>query len=196
LYGLPLDVFSYGAVVLYTITEQWPRPISLPFDSKMSEVQRRQHYIDQMVKDAAELKPLVVSCLHNDPKRRPTIENVSKAIKAYMIKTDASMGKPNVWWVGVSNGHQLEQQRQTSPIETQITTLNKQIDDLKATILNRELNQQIMAQFINGNKKVKKSYTKFVERHKQIEQGKGVPQQLEPVRCGTGSGESLESSII
>ena len=86
-YGLPLDVFCFGAVVLFTITQQWPTPGSwVEIDSKrnsvyLSEVQRRQDYIQKMTGGAADLQPLVVKCLDNDPIKRPTIVEVSTTIK-------------------------------------------------------------------------------------------------------------------
>lgn len=81
-YGLPLDVFSYGGVVLYTITQQWPTPTSW-FDSGeyLSESQRRKRYLDSMTGVAPDLKPLVISCLDNKPENRPKVDNIFTIIK-------------------------------------------------------------------------------------------------------------------
>ena len=84
-YGLPLDVFSYGGVTLYTVVREWPMP-SDPMQKTMkgvvlSEVERRQQYLDKMIGEAKILRPLVEECLNNDPARRPTIEIVSERIK-------------------------------------------------------------------------------------------------------------------
>ena len=87
-YGLPLDVFSYGGVALYTMVGEWPMPSdSSLIDPKtkkrvaLSEVERRQQYLDKMIGEAKMLRPLVEECLNNDPTRRPTIEIVSERIK-------------------------------------------------------------------------------------------------------------------
>ena len=84
-YGLPLDVFSFGCVVCHVITRQWPTPSSFmrhdPITNKpvaLSEVERRQRYIDQIREGS--LKQLVITCLNNDPKRRPPISLVSERI--------------------------------------------------------------------------------------------------------------------
>ena len=79
--GLPTDAFSYGAVILHTITQQWP----LPVDDEVSEsttllqIDRRKKYLEKM---SGELKLLTISCLDDDPKSRPTaaelVESVTK----------------------------------------------------------------------------------------------------------------------
>jgi len=107
-YGLPLDIFSYGGVILYTITQVWPQPSSwVQFDSDgirivVTEVTRRKHYLDRMNKDAADLKPLVVACLNDNPKNRPLIEQVSLQIKR---AKDVVSGKgdliPILWWANM-----------------------------------------------------------------------------------------------
>ena len=113
-YGLPLDIFSYGGVILYTITHQWPQPSSwVKFDPNtdtkvvLSELERRQRYLDEMTGDAADLKPLVASCLNDNPKNRPPVTQVSLAIK--MLKDVCSQKSshdgmsPIVWWAEVCN---------------------------------------------------------------------------------------------
>ena len=79
-YGLSLDVFSFGCVVCHVITQQWPTPLELITDRGvvLSEVERRQRYIDQIREGS--LKQLVITCLDNDQKRRPPISLVSERI--------------------------------------------------------------------------------------------------------------------
>ncbi|XP_065884645.1 uncharacterized protein [Dysidea avara] len=74
-YGLPLDVFSFGCVVCHVISQQWPIPSDPTKQGKpLSEVERRQHFIDQISDES--LKQLVISCLDDDPERRPPISQV------------------------------------------------------------------------------------------------------------------------
>ena len=84
-YGLSLDVFSFGCVVCHVITQKWPTPSSLkrhdPVTRKivaLSEAERRQRYIDQISEGS--LKQLVITCLDDDPERRPPISLVSERI--------------------------------------------------------------------------------------------------------------------
>jgi len=45
-----------------------------------NEVERRQRYLDKIIGNIA-LKSLVEKCLDNDPKERPTMVSVMKALK-------------------------------------------------------------------------------------------------------------------
>ena len=53
-YGPPMDIFSFGGVVLHTFNQQWPSPSEqVKFDTRtrkrvaLSEVERRQQYLDK-----------------------------------------------------------------------------------------------------------------------------------------------------
>ena len=82
-YGTSLDVFSYGGVMLHAITQEWPTPSAVKqYDpvtrrpKALTEVERRQQYIDQMPVEIKELKSVVVSCLDDYPDSRPSISDV------------------------------------------------------------------------------------------------------------------------
>ena len=119
-YGVPLDVFSYGGVILYMVTQLWPQPLPWtqidPDTDKrvcLSEIQRRQCHLDKMTGGAADLKPLVISCLDDNPKRRPTIAQVSVSIKkvkdVWSQKSSGDRMSPMVWWAEVSgSGNQSQ----------------------------------------------------------------------------------------
>ena len=47
----------------------------------MSEVERRQQYLDKMIGEAEVLRPLVEECLDDDPAVRPTIATVCDRIQ-------------------------------------------------------------------------------------------------------------------
>ena len=109
-YGPPLDVFSFGGVILYVTSRQWPTPKSWSqIDPKtrkrimLSEVERRQQYIDMMIGSDADLKPLVVSCLEDDPELRPPAADMSERIEVmkeeYSKKTTHD-GMDPISWLG------------------------------------------------------------------------------------------------
>ena len=86
-YGTPLDMFSFGGITLYVITEEWPNPKApIKFDNQnhrtiaFSEVERRQHHLDK-IRDAAALKAFVEKCLDNAPKIRPTATDAINLLK-------------------------------------------------------------------------------------------------------------------
>ena len=91
-YNTSLDVFSYGGVVLFVANQIWPDPSApnhLNHKTKklvaFTEVQRRQKYLDKM-KDGVEIwKPLVESCLSNNPAERPKMVEVSEKLKSFKV---------------------------------------------------------------------------------------------------------------
>ena len=118
-YGTPLDVFSYGGVILNVITQVWPEPSDrnqFNPDTKVwevvSEVKRRQHYLDMMSKSAADLKLLATRCLDDDPDKRPELAQVSIEIKkakdACILKRSHDGISPILWWAEVSNNQQSQ----------------------------------------------------------------------------------------
>ena len=99
-YGLPLDVFSYGGVILHVVNQKWPEPLHYVVTnpeseilSARSEVERRQQHIDKMaaVEAPADLQALVKECLKNNPTGRPVISDVSKRMKK--MKEEAESAK-------------------------------------------------------------------------------------------------------
>ena len=112
-YGPSLDVFSYGAVILNVTTQLWPQPTDLiEFDPDtgrrkvVSEVKRRQVYLDKMTRSAAHLKPLVISCLDDNPKNRPYVAEVSITIKKIKDVCSQLPGRDRMstteWWAEVN----------------------------------------------------------------------------------------------
>ena len=84
-YGKELDVFSFGCVMLHTLSHQWPTPLpAVITDSETgvvkggrSEFERRSDYFDRIDKSiAGVLIPLTESCLNNLPKKRTSIVRV------------------------------------------------------------------------------------------------------------------------
>ena len=94
-YGPPMDVFAFAGIILHTFNQQWPRPIEgIQFNPKtrrrvaLSEVERRQQYLDKMIGEAEVLRPLVEECLDDDPAVRTTIATVCERIR---VSKDAYM---------------------------------------------------------------------------------------------------------
>ena len=116
-YGPPLDVFSFGGVILFVTTGQWPTPKSWsqvdPKTNKrifLSEIERRKQYIDMICESDADLKPLVMSCLDDVPKLRPLVIDISETMrkmKEVCSKKTGHDGMNPITWV-VSLSTQLQ----------------------------------------------------------------------------------------
>ena len=86
-YGTPLDVFSFACVSLHTIAHQWPTPTAPVYTDPVtkillprSEVERRSSFFDRFDEETCCLKPLLMQCLNNDPKARPTMIEVCDSL--------------------------------------------------------------------------------------------------------------------
>jgi len=120
-YGPSLDVFSYGGVALSVITQQWPEPtekLQLINNEQwvvVSEVTRRQKYLNLFTGRAIDLVPLVTSCLNDNPKKRPSLLDICLEIKSAKDACGQQTGhngmSPIVWWAEVSgqSSSQLQQ---------------------------------------------------------------------------------------
>ena len=86
-YDMKLDVFSFGVVMLHTLTQEWPEPSSdrvpapsEPAGYRMStEIERRVKYLDKI--SGHPLHSLITDCLNNDPQKRPTSTTTLGKIK-------------------------------------------------------------------------------------------------------------------
>lgn len=138
-YGLPLDVFSYGGVILYTTTQLWPTPEPwVVFDQSadrmrnLSELERRQQYLDKMTGGAVVLKSLVRSCLDDNPKCRPNAAEISTIIKDAKDRCNDSIS-PIMWWEKTMPKQNVKHQQQ--PQQLQQKELSQQQVCFKVSII-------------------------------------------------------------
>jgi len=107
-YDTSLDIFSFGGITLYVVTEQWPTPTAATeFDPDTrqvkgrTEVERRHVFISQMDEEFRELKEKVVNCLDNDPEGRPAICEILEEIES--LKENLSKVHTNLcmWYMHI-----------------------------------------------------------------------------------------------
>ena len=82
-YGTELDVFSFGCVMLHTLSNQWPTPSHAVIinpsgeTTGLTEADRRSKYFENIDRSRLDdLIPLIKSCLSNLPKSRPSMMRV------------------------------------------------------------------------------------------------------------------------
>ena len=78
-----LDIFSFGHLALFTVTQVFPCDLLPVYDDDnscyRSEVERRHRYIDQLEEQLGgdhDLTKLIKQCLQNSPKMRPTANDI------------------------------------------------------------------------------------------------------------------------
>ena len=86
-YGKPVDVFSFGCVTIHTMSHIWPVPKDETYLDEvtgkklvLTEVERREHYLAN-IQVSVQLKELILLCLQDLPKRRPSVNDICKAIR-------------------------------------------------------------------------------------------------------------------
>ena len=78
-YNEKLDIFSFGNIILSTVTHEWPEPCHLTQYKGdqligLDEFQRRERYIEMFTAQEKQLfLPTVRQCLENRPDKRPSI---------------------------------------------------------------------------------------------------------------------------
>ena len=124
---LSLDTFSFGGVILYITTHQWPQPAPvLSFDPDtgksivLTELQRYQQYLDKMAESCTNLKPLVISCLDDNPEKRPSVVQVlteiKKVKKSYSEKLCSS-----IWATKVTGDKQQVEEQELQLLQVSIS---------------------------------------------------------------------------
>ena len=77
-YNEKLDIFSFGNIILSTVTHKWPEPCHLTQYKgdqliALDEFQRREHYFEMFTTQEKQLfLPTVRRCLENRPDKRPS----------------------------------------------------------------------------------------------------------------------------
>ena len=93
-YGKELDVFSFGCVMLHTLSHQWPTPSQAVIINPetglvtggRTESERRSQYFERIDRSRSDvLIPLIENCLNNLPKNRPSIVRVCDQLEGELV---------------------------------------------------------------------------------------------------------------
>ena len=130
-YGLSLDMFSFGGIILYVCVQQWPSLTSyIQFDGDgnrkyLTGLERRQKHFDDMIGANEDLKPLAISCLDDNPNDRPLVGEALMEIKqvkdAYNEKIHCTISVPSKQCTT-----QLQDQQEQQPQLSQQQKLDQQ----------------------------------------------------------------------
>ena len=92
-YNETLDVFSFGCVTVHTVTEKFPTPTDQYKPSektfiKVSEIERRKEFLDELRNDSPCLHTLTLKCLQNDPTLRPAASWICNEFQMYITELE------------------------------------------------------------------------------------------------------------
>ena len=116
-YDEKLDVFSYGNVIITTVTHKWPNP-GPPTKYKgkklvgISEFHRREQYLVHFTPTESDVfLPMVRSCLENRPIQRPTSIQLVTQMREIEASHPRTMAGPSTIAQLQQEKHQLLQER-------------------------------------------------------------------------------------
>ena len=98
-YDKELDVFSFGCVMLHTLSHQWPTPSQAVIINPetglaiggRTEVERRSRYFERIDRSRSDvLIPLIENCLSNLPKNRPSIVRVCDQLEGQLVDRECT----------------------------------------------------------------------------------------------------------
>ncbi len=86
-YDTSIDVFSFGVMIVHVLSGQWPEPQIGPnkIDPEtdrlvpVSEAERRETFLNSIGSDHP-LMDLIITCIDNNPKHRPSASNAVKCL--------------------------------------------------------------------------------------------------------------------
>ena len=150
-YGKELDVFSFGCVMLHTLSHQWPTPsLAVIINPETgivtggrSEVERRSKYFERIVGSGSiSMIPLIESCLSNLSKNRPSIVKVCDQLEGRKVDRERIS-------INESTMSTLQQELQGKEIELQkkdseIKKKNAEIESLTTALQVKERNLEIL----------------------------------------------------
>ena len=96
-YGKELDVFSFGCVMLHTLSHEWPTPseaVIINPDTGLvtggrTEVERRSRCFERIDRSSSDVSiSLIKSCLNNLPMNRPSIVRVCDQLEGQLIDNE------------------------------------------------------------------------------------------------------------
>ena len=143
-YGLPVDMFSLACVALHVMSCKWPEPKDRVLEVEdslvaLTEVQRRDEYLQSQFCNIPTLRSLIETCLHNKPEKRPKISEVCMAFKRLKASIDKEVPFATANSIQLyEEVHQGNQQRKN--IEAALVEEKAHVVALEDTITKLETN--------------------------------------------------------
>ena len=131
-YGKELDVFSFGCVMLHTLSHEWPTPSQAVMinpetglvTAGQSEVERRSRYFERIDRSRSDvLIPLIESCLSNLPKNRPSIVRVCDQLEGQLV--DRETVSTSELTVSALQQKNAEIQRNTNELQRRVIEIQR-----------------------------------------------------------------------
>jgi len=164
-YGIKLDIFSYGVLMIHIFSGKWPCYLKAP---TLSEVDRRQEYLDSIGHEHA-LMELIIQCLSDDPAGRPTAAEIHE-IESNASSHFRSSKLEELYRLQQHKRNQIAQSEHSGRFDI---ILRKAIDDIPASEIsgyvrselpNPESNQLMLVAPFQGNQQAESDQSMSVQQ--------------------------------
>ena len=143
-YNTAIDIFSFGVVSLFTLTQTFPKDLKPAnyFDHSTkrlvarTEIERREIYVHQMktcLGETHSLVQLTLDCLQYLPEDRPSARAVLRRLEE-VDTTAQNCTETKLELIRRNEEESQQHQRQLSEKDEQISAKDAQINDLLATV--------------------------------------------------------------
>ena len=224
-YNTTIDIFSFGVVSLFTLTQTFPKDLKPSTYRDLttrrlvarSEIERREHYIQLMQAALGETHPLVkltLDCLEYDPEDRPSavevlrrLEEVGRTVPQNCTETKLELIQQISGKDDKIKQNQVEHQRQLAEKDALIAGRDTQIDHLQIAVKSlRSTNSQCHSQIRDlqaANDRLQAEKQELVHRleelttlwHREIEQISGRSLKLQPWEEGSQGSRQRDVSV-
>lgn len=139
-YDKSLDMFSYGNLILHTITHTWPQPTGRVGENNHvhTELERRRAHLDQIGKEHPLLK-FTESCLSNNPDKRPTAEEATEKLSQEMKISPCSFADSlqmleqiRILTIEMKKLNRNPKQRSIQDLEARVQSLSEDANEVPA----------------------------------------------------------------
>ena len=151
-YERELDVFSFGCVMVHTLSHQWPTPsepvVTDPVTYELkakSEIERRSRYFDKIPMSKSDvLIPMIKGCLNNVPKDRISIITVCNQLEGLVNEQQSSTDDIDLP-ISALKQEIVSKDAEIRRKDAEIHTKNDEIFKRDAEILKRDIQIQRQA---------------------------------------------------
>ena len=168
-YDISIDMFSFGVVALFTLSETFPKPKEVPRTNKKklntpNELERREDYMQKIRDQFGAQHPLIELiklCLKNEPAQRPEAEFARKVVQEARANADdreydekklslIQILRQNSEFI-LSKEQQIKEQQQQNrhhkeeieALRSQIISLEKQIQSLQRQQMQQTVKKKV-----------------------------------------------------
>ena len=206
-YNTAIDIFSFGVVSLFTLTQTFPKDLKPPNYRDpvtkrvlgRTEIERREHYIQPMQADLGETHPLAkltLECLEYDPEDRPSAVEVLRRLKEVGQTVPQNCTETKLELIQ----NQAEHQRQISELQAANSESQSQISRIQANVDHIQAEKQQQQQQIDHlrteNQELKTVYQQQLDdKCREIERLSGQLRSLELQPREEGSQGSRQRDV-